>query len=75
MEASRIILLVIVVIVFAVIFTFLFIVVLIAINEEPRKRCGNCATFDRDLRICWFDGMPRDEYDKSCVHHGKESKP
>lgn len=75
MEASKISLLIIVAIVFAVIFTLLFIVVLIAINEESRKRCGNCAAFDRDLRICWWDRTPHDDYTKGCVHHEREEKP
>ncbi len=75
MATVKIIILAAVALLFGVVVGALLIVALILANEEPHKRCGNCATFDRGLRICWFDGMPRDEYDKSCVHHGKESKP
>lgn len=39
------------------------------INEETRKRCGNCLFYDRDLRICWHDTSKRGEYAKGCDRH------
>lgn len=39
------------------------------INEETRKRCGNCMFFDRDLRICWGNLSKKGEYIKGCEKH------
>ena len=63
---------VIVLFVIAILVAVLVIFVLIAVNEEPRKRCGNCTAFDRDLRICWWDRIKRDEYDNGCVSYEKK---
>lgn len=39
------------------------------LNEETRKRCGNCLFYDRDLRICWSDTARKGEYTKGCDRH------
>ena len=39
------------------------------INEETRKRCGNCFFWDSDLRICWGDTSKKGEYAKGCGKH------
>ncbi len=52
----------------------LLIFILVAAAERPRRRCGNCIAFDRDLRICWYDGVHRSDRDKPCIHHNKRPK-
>ena len=42
-------------IIFAVIVVGALFGVLGYINEETRRRCGNCLFWDCDLRICWGD--------------------
>ena len=74
MATVKIIILAAVALLFGVVFGALLIVALILANEEPRKRCGNCAAFDRDLRICWWDRKPRGEYRKGCVHFDKSAE-
>lgn len=39
------------------------------LNEEKRKRCGNCFFWDCDLRICWDDTSKKGEYAKGCDRH------
>ena len=58
----------------ALVVCFLLAIVVVALNEEPGPRCGTCAFFDRDLRICWKDNkLPnRQEYDKSCCEFEKK---
>ena len=56
-------------IIFAVIVVGALFGVLGYINEETRKRCGNCMFFDRDLRICWGDTSKKGEYAKGCGKH------
>ena len=73
MTLSKLLLLALVAFVFGIAVGILLIFVLVAINEEPRKRCGNCIAFDRDLRICWWDRMPRDDYKKGCARHERKT--
>ncbi len=68
-------LLLLVAIIFAVIVAGAFLGVLGCVNEETRKRCGNCATWDSDLRICWWDCHKCGEYDKGCEMHVKQKEP
>lgn len=56
-------------IIFAVIVVGALLGVLGHINEETRKRCGNCLFYDRDLRICWHDISKKGEYAKGCDRH------
>lgn len=60
---------VLVAIAFAVIVVGALLGVLGYINEETRKRCGNCLFYDRDLRICWGDTSKKGEYIKGCDKH------
>ena len=58
----------------ALVVCFLLAIVVIALNEEPGPRCGTCAFFDRDLRICWRNNQlpSRQEYDRSCCEFEKK---
>lgn len=60
----------------ALIVCFLLAVIASALNEEPGPRCGTCAFFDRDLRICWKNSrLPnKQEYDRSCVEFEKKDE-
>lgn len=59
---------------FAVIVVGALFGVLGYINEETRKRCGNCMFFDRDLRICWGNLSKKGEYIKGCDKHVRKDE-
>jgi hypothetical protein len=61
-------------IIFAVIVVGALFGVLGYINEETRKRCGNCMFFDRDLRICWGNLSKKGEYIKGCDKHVRKDE-
>lgn len=58
----------------ALVISFMLLVILVSLNEEPGPRCGTCAFFDRDLRICWKNNkLPtRQEYDTKCSEFEKK---
>lgn len=60
-------------IVFSVICSAAIIGLLAIMNEERRKQCGNCATYDRTLGVCWWDTQPRDERCSGCVNFDRET--
>lgn len=74
MEPGKIISMLLVILLLSAVAIVLLAIVITAVNEEPRKRCGNCTAFDRDLRICWYDNSPRGEYSKKCVHHNQDTE-
>ena len=61
-------------IIFAVVVVGALFGVLGYINEEIRKRCGNCMFFDRDLRICWGNLSKKGEYIKGCDKHVRKDE-
>ena len=66
--------LILVAVIFAVIVVGALFGVLGYINEETKKRCGNCMFFDRDLRICWFNTSKKGEYVKGCDRHVRKAE-